>query len=57
MLEEMLHKETNHECDNRTKIRHFLPGHETCSQTSSIKNANLTGKNLEMQSFGLCKNC
>jgi hypothetical protein len=57
MPKETLPKETNHECDSCKFFWHLFLGFEACSQTSSIKVVNLICKNLEMESFGLCKNC
>jgi hypothetical protein len=45
MPKETFPKEIDHECDIHKKIRHLFLGHETCSQTSLIKAANLTCKN------------
>jgi hypothetical protein len=55
MPKEMFPKETNHECDNRKKIRHFLHGHETCFQTSLMRIANSLAKIWKCKVLGYTK--
>ncbi len=55
MPKKTLPKEIDHECDTHNFFWHFLLGHETGSQTNSIKVVNLTCKYLEVKNYGLRK--